>query len=578
MSSTIEPQPGSKQPTPKQPTPKQPAPQSVAPGAAGASAAPQGAAKQRPAAATAQIGAAPAQAAAVKPAAAPAAGQAAGPRPAAQAASSAAESTVVEHRGGGFLRTMPAWAISTLVHVVALLAMALVKPTTEEKPPPRIITSTPSPDVEETFEEFEDELPLENPIETTDATEMAVPTEMTVVEEVQVVSDAADIDAAPAAFELTDFGAETAPASDMLSTLGAVGGTAGGFGGRTNSAALAAAQGGGKDTETAVDRALRWFAAHQLPDGGWSFNMNDCPSCQGRCSHSGNSKDRCAATCLALLPFLGRGYTHREGPYKREVENGMAFLAELTVKGKGKAYGAGGTLYSQGLAGIALAECYAMTQDNRLAIPAQAAVNFIMEAQDPVGGGWRYSPRQPGDTSAVGWCLMALKSGDMAHLRVNRLAVTKTMEFLDSVQADGGSGYGYTDPGNAPTTSAVGLLLRMYLGWKRDNPALIKGVERLAKQGPTGNVYHDYYVTQLMHHMEGELWTTWNAQMKKKLVDLQERKGHETGSWFKGLQGGHGAEVGGRIYTTSLSTMMLEVYYRHQPLYRNQSVNEEFSE
>lgn len=487
-----------------------------------------------------------------------------------------------EHRGRGFLRTMPAWVVSMLVHVVALLGMAIIRPTVEQKQPPRVITSVPSPDVEETFEELEDELPLENPIETT-VTEAVVPQEMTVVQEVQVVSDAADIDAAPATFELTDFGAETAPASDMLSTLGAVGGTAGGFGGRTNSAALAAAQGGGKDTEAAVDRALRWIARHQMPDGGWSFDFQACPSCQGRCTHSGDKSriaDRCAATSLALLPFLGRGYTHREGPYKKEVENGIAFLAAMTIKGKGKAYGAGGSLYSQGLAGIALSESYAMTQDNRLGMPAQLAVNFIMEAQDPVGGGWRYSPRQPGDTSAVGWCVMALKSGDMAHLQVNRLTVMKTIEFLNSVQSDDGAGYGYTDNArSSPTLSAVGLLLRMYLGWKKDNPALVKGVERLAKAGPTGNLYHDYYATQLMHHMEGEIWSVWNAKMKKMLLENQATEGHEAGSWFTGVSGGgHAAEAGGRLYTTSMATMMLEVYYRHQPLYRGQSVEKEFKE
>lgn len=571
MSSRIDPQPAPKQPAASRPSSERPVVAAAPPGAA--------AAKDRPAPPTppgAKAPAPPAPKAPTAPDAAPQQAVAAGP-----AQSTTEPEGAAAARGGGLLRSMPAWAISMLVHVVALLGLALVRPPIELKPPARVITSVPAPDVEETFEEFEDELPIENPIEATELTEMVVPTEM-VVEDVQVVSDATDVDAAPAAFELTDFGAETAPAADMLSTLGAVGGAAGGFGGRTNSAALAAAQGGGKDTEAAVDRALRWFARHQLPDGGWSFDFRQCPSCQGRCSHSGDkalSEDRCAATSLALLPFLGRGYTHRDGPYKKEIENGIAFLAELAIKGKGKVYGRGGNLYSQGLAGIALSESYAMTQDSRLGMPAQLAINFIMESQDPVGGGWRYAPRQPGDTSAVGWCLMALKSGDMAHLKVNRLSVTKTIEFLDAVQSDGGAAYGYTDNArSSPTLSAVGLLLRMYLGWKRDNPALQRGVKKLADAGPTGNLYHDYYATQLMHHMEGPIWAAWNAKMKKSLLEKQETKGHETGSWFQGVNGGHGPERAGRIYTTSLSTMILEVYYRHQPLYRGESVEQEFSE
>ena len=61
-----------------------------------------------------------------------------------------------------------------------------------------------------------------------------------------------------------------------------------------------------------------------------------------------------------------------------------------------------------------------MTKDNRLLAPAQAAITFIMASQDPVGGGWRYNPRQPGDTSAVCWQVMALKSGLMSGLQVDQ--------------------------------------------------------------------------------------------------------------------------------------------------------------
>ena len=83
---------------------------------------------------------------------------------------------------------------------------------------------------------------------------------------------------------------------------------------------------------------------------------------------------------MALLPMLGRGYTHKEGPYKKQFEQGIGFLAALTVKGQGKAYEKGGNLYCQGLAGIALSESYAMTQDKRLAGPAQLALDAYLTA------------------------------------------------------------------------------------------------------------------------------------------------------------------------------------------------------
>src|SRR5690606_22227415 len=147
--------------------------------------------------------------------------------------------------------------------------------------------------------------------------------------------------------------------------------------------------------------------------------------------------------------------------------------------------------------------------------------------------------------------------------------------FLNTVQADGGAVYGYTGPGRGPATTAVGLLCRMYLGWKHENPALQKGAEILAKMGPSKtNMYFNYYATQVMHHYEGEMWLKWNSVMRDQLIKDQMQDGHEKGSWH--YDAGHGASVGGRLYTTALCAMTLEVYYRHLPIYRKQSTADDF--
>jgi hypothetical protein len=485
---------------------------------------------------------------------------------------------------GGLLKQTPAWAISMLVHVIVLLSMALVVNEVPKPEAPRMITAS-APEVEENFEEFEEEMPQEDPGPQQEITDMVALPESANVETVQVVSSADDLDAAPISVELTDFGSESVAASDLLSSVGAVGGkTAGGLGGRTDTKMrqqLIQTGGGSSQSEAAVESGLKWIIQHQMPDGGWSFNLKACPSCNGSCTHGvdkGVAADRCGATSMALLPFLGRGYTHKEGPYRKQIEAGVGFLAAMTVKGQGKAYAAGGNMYSQGLAGIVLSESYAMTQDRRLQMPAQAALNYIMAAQDPAGGGWRYSPKQAGDTSAVGWQLMALKSGHMAFLQVSPLTIKKAVEFLNAVQQDDGATYGYTDPGNGAGTSAVGLLCRMYLGWKKDHPALQRGVDRLAKMGPSKDLYFDYYATQILHHVEGDRWVGWNNRMRDMLVTTQAKKGHEAGSWYDGVDGGHGAHAAGRLYCTSLATMILEVYYRHLPIYGKGSVDEDFKE
>jgi hypothetical protein len=170
---------------------------------------------------------------------------------------------------------------------------------------------------------------------------------------------------------------------------------------------------------------------------------------------------------------------------------------------------------------------------------------------------------------------MALKSGHMAYLRVPPITIQRASRFLDSVQANNGANYGYTHPGEGPGTTAIGLLCRMYLGWPKDHPALERGVRWLAERGPSKtDMYYNYYATQVLRHMEGDLWKKWNNQIRDWLVNTQVREGHERGSWW--VNGGHQTDKGGRLYVTCMATMILEVYYRHMPIYRKQSIEEAF--
>jgi hypothetical protein len=97
-----------------------------------------------------------------------------------------------------------------------------------------------------------------------------------------------------------------------------------------------------EDKKPSVDRALEWIIEHQCADGGWSFDLKACPKCHGKCIHPGHvdtRADRVAATALALLPFLGRGYCHTQWPFKTQLENGITFLAKKAIAGDGKIFG-----------------------------------------------------------------------------------------------------------------------------------------------------------------------------------------------------------------------------------------------
>lgn len=333
-------------------------------------------------------------------------------------------------------------------------------------------------------------------------------------------------------------------------------------------------EGGTSATEAAVGRALRWISRHQNPDGSFSLHaFHRTAECQGQCSGAG-TESTIAGTALALLPMLGAGHTHRHGKYASVVRAGLEWLlARQQPDGDLREPGVG-QMYAHGLASIVLCEAYALTGDGQLREAAQRAVNFIVQAQHPAGG-WRYQPAQAGDTSMVGWQLMALNSARMAGLKVPTQTLLKASQYLDSAQADHQGGkYGY-QPGHraTPAMTAEALLCRQYLGWPRNHPGLEEGIRFLLNRhlpNPSNtNIYYWYYATQVFHHYGGAEWRRWNAQLRRILVDSQVKTGHAAGSWDPDSEWGR---VGGRLYQTALAACTLEVYYRYLPLYRAQAV------
>ena len=334
--------------------------------------------------------------------------------------------------------------------------------------------------------------------------------------------------------------------------------------GTAERAKLAESEGGNAASEKAVEEGLRWLAKHQEKSGAWSLNaFSQVDDCDGQCGNQGLNSD-VGGTGFGLLPFLGAGYTHRNGKYKNTVQKGLDWLiADQTKEGTFQNCLAG-TLYAHGVASIALCEAYAMTKDPKLKAPAQRAIDYIVMAQHQ-GGGWRYGPGQAGDTSVTGWQVIALRSAQQGGLKIPRSVFTKVSVYLDSVQTDkAGSGYRYM-PGARITDAMIaeGLLCRIYTSSKLRRGELRAGVEYLQEHLPSigGELYYDYYATQVLHHYGGEPWDEWNHVMRDLLIEAQATEGHARGSWAP--QGGHDSS-GGRVYATSLALLTLEVYYRHK--------------
>jgi hypothetical protein len=347
---------------------------------------------------------------------------------------------------------------------------------------------------------------------------------------------------------------------------------------RAEGRAMLVRRGGGTvESEKAVARGLDWIARHQRPDGGWGLDTaGQCaaPGCPPRPALSSDA----AATGLALLPMLGAGHNLGEpGPYGDAVRRGVDWLLAHQKPDGDLSAGAGGNtmMYSHAIAAMALCEAYGLSKQERLREPAQRAVLFIDGAQNAMGG-WRYNPGQDGDTSVLGWQMLALRSAHLAGLKVPPRALRGGSYYLDRAKADR-FGYEYAyQPGSgaSPVMSAEALLIRMYLGWRRSDKRMVKGVEKVAEhlfKSDERNLYYWYYATQLLHNIDDENWKRWNARVRDEVVSTQvQGDGCDRGSWDPAQpRPDRWGSQAGRLFTTALSLLNLEVYYRYLPLYES---------
>lgn len=479
---------------------------------------------------------------------------------------------------GQLLRDLPAWLVSLVLHLVALLLLSLwVERAGEDDLSITLATSISAEDLpgdvamdEKDVNSFEFEDPGAVELRHVAPERGAPNPEEMDIQPVDVPMDVRDlVGSLPSSVARTGLEMPPAPTGRM-------------FAGRDPRARAHVVEqaGGTSATEAAVARGLKFLARHQHPDGHWSLHAYQSKhECDDTCRRgAGAVRNDVAGTALALLPFLGAGQTHRQGQYTNQVFGGLKWLIEHQkedgdLRDRRIRIEDISQMYAHGQAAIVLCEAYALTGDEQLREPAQSALNFILRAQHAEGG-WRYRPGQAGDTSVVGWQLMALRSGQMAYLHVPERTFERAGLYLDRAQRDRvGGRYGY-QPGHHPTPAmtAEALLCRQYLGWPRIHPGLKSGVYYLLGNLPRANqanIYYWYYATQVMHHYGGEPWERWNTRMREVLVDMQAQRGHAAGSWTP--KGGH-SNRGGRIYMTSLAVCTLEVYYRHMPLYGEEAL------
>ncbi len=470
--------------------------------------------------------------------------------------------------------------VSLGVHVLVALSLFLFYDPTAASQAPLVVEVKIQ---EEETKELEDEKILEelDKLEQL-ADEQPVPeTEIPVIEADQV-ADIISEDFADPNLISTSAGEETMDFSDALDIkandtplkLSSL------YEGRSTTGRMKAIKrgGGSSRTETAVLRALRWLKKEQNPNGSWATQYQD------------------AMAGLCLLAFLAHGETPTSEEFGETVQRAMQYLADrvnANALAKDNTYP-----YTNGIVAYALSEAYGMTKIPFLKPPMEAALQVIVDGQQP-GGGYDYQYKKGArwDLSVAGWQYQAMKAGYVAGANVKGLdrGMEKGVSFMRRVafkksKDPSARPFGYASPGGGSDgMQGAGTLCLQLLGEgscaeaktgityindyvnnpKNPQESRLKWSDDFwtcdgAHSNPT---YYWYYCTQAMFHAGQKTWKDWNEKFSPLCVQKQHQDGYweSPGKLSKNVKSKPQMD---KVYTTALCALSLQVYYRYLPTYK----------
>ena len=319
-------------------------------------------------------------------------------------------------------------------------------------------------------------------------------------------------------------------------------------------------------------KGLRWLKDHQNADGSW-----------------GDSKiaNVPAYTGLALLAYLGYGAGPASQEFGPTVIKAIKKLKDFAGDdGMGVRGG-----YRHGIVMYALSEAYCMTKIPMLESTVTNGARRIVLGQNEKGSfnyGYNNS-KMRSDLSVFGWNFQAMKAAFASGCEVEGIedAIDKAVDMgLKKTHLVSAGGFNYGENGGATgTMTSVGTLCLQLVGEKksREVTAGIRYLEQPRqcwfnwkgkdKRVPAWALYQWYYQTQvffLAYEGKGSKWRKWDKMFAGELVRRQKKDGRWESPQYtfgtKDKKGGHGegafSGLDQPVYSTSLSCLMLEVYYR----------------
>lgn len=471
-------------------------------------------------------------------------------------------------------RYAPAWAISAAIHLIifAALALVLIQPTQRQIIENYQIKFMPADSKERVFDPTESGLPsLTNqkipPSKITDSDTVGQGTEVLPPEVTEPITDQPPEKVVEPVFPPSIWKNKLPPLVnlDSIAEKRFVEHISSGRQAYKRPELLAK-YGGDASTERAVSQGLKWLEHSQESDGSWNPEK-----------YGGVKDYTVGLTALSLLTYLNDGSNSKSGSHQKVIAAGIKYLlANQQANGLfGPSYLGGkpiNYMYNHGIAALSVLENYCATQDKEDESSVRKAVYFILASQNPEGG-WGYqSHNGVNDTSVTVWQITALRVARALEIKGVAESIKKASHWLASVTNEAGQ-VGYRKINNYPNghnaLTAAGMFAQLFIGWDKEDALIEKQAKLLTntlpKMHPTGeeldnDFYYWYFGTLAMKEVGGESWKTWNKHLKETLVKAQIPNSKVGGSWEPVDRW---STHGGRLYTTSMAILTLQVYYRY---------------
>jgi hypothetical protein len=341
-----------------------------------------------------------------------------------------------------------------------------------------------------------------------------------------------------------------------------------------------------KAVDLAVDRALKWLASEQQPDGSFPTRDTGQP----------------AISSLCMMAFMSHGHVPGSSRYGPQLKKATDYLIScqkpnglITLLGpdgpqidRAVAREIGGCgAYNHAISSLALSEIYGMSpreDQGRLKSAIQKALYATLQMQRwpkqrPTDrGGWRYIDKFEeidSDLSVTGWELMFLRSAKNAGFAVPKESINDAIAFVKRSfdEREGLFIYSRQRPSRTRSMAGAGIVALAHAGFHHSQEAqragdwlLEHGFEtyNATIPGQASDRYHYgvFICCQAMYQLGGKYWEAFYPPVVQTVLANQL----PDGSWPVDSQY-HDAPYGS-AYTTALVTIMLGAPNQLLPIFQ----------